>query len=314
MNRPIVAFATGCWLVPAAKALVGEYAETVGEERVSEAIGLYVDSFKPPKIDATYLDRAPNLKMICSATVGYDNIDVTECTKRGIAVSNSRGSLTEAVADLALLHIIAAFRHVAEGLQWARDGRWPNGPMPIGDDVAGTTLGIVGLGAIGMAVAKRARACNMNVIYHNRQRRSDDGDVDARYVPFETLLGTADCIVLLIPLNAETQGMIGAAQFALMKPTAYFVNAARGAIVDTAALIDALTTQKIAGAALDVTDPEPIAPDHPLLTLPNVFITPHIGTATRQTRERMSMFGAQNLVAGIAGTPLPQIVNPDVYA
>jgi glyoxylate reductase len=252
--------------------------------------------------------------MICSATVGYDNIDVAECTRRGIAVSNSRGSLTEAVADLALLHIIAAFRHIGLAVSWARDGRWPNGPMPVGDDVGGNTLGIIGLGAIGMALAKRARACGMEIIYHNRTRRPDDGDGGAQYVPFETLLRTADCIVLVIPLNAETHGMIGAAQFALMKPTAYFVNAARGAIVDTNALVDALVSKTIAGAALDVTDPEPIAADHPLLTLPNVFITPHIGTATRQTRERMSMFGAQNLVAGIAGKPLPQIVNPEVYA
>ena len=312
MNRPIVAFAAGSWQVPGAKALVGEHADVVDEDRVAEAAGLYCDSFKPPLIDAAYLDRAPNLKMICTATAGYDNIDIAECTKRGIAVSNSQGSLTEAVADAALLHIIAAFRNVAVGVQWARDGRWPKGPSPVGDDLAGATLGIIGLGEIGMALARRARACGMSIIYYNRTRRADDGSVDARYVPFNELLSTAKCIVLLIPLNAETRGMFGAAQFDLMND-AYFVNASRGAIVDTNALIAALAAKKLAGAALDVTDPEPLPPDHPLLGVPNVFITPHIGTATRQTRERMSMYGARNLVAGLAGKPLPQIVNPGVY-
>lgn len=312
MSRPIVAFAKGSWLVPAAKALVAEHAETVDEDRVSQASGLYCDSFCPPRIDAAYLDRAPHLRWICTATVGYDNIDLAECTRRGIAVSNSRGSLTEAVADVAYLLVIAAFRHVGEGTGWAREGRWTAGPAPVGDDLAGSTLGIVGLGAIGMAVARRARASGMNVIYHNRTQRPDAGTVDARYLPFDELLKTADCIVVLIPLNAETRGMFGAGQFALMQ-SSYFVNASRGAVVDTNALYDALVSKKIAGAALDVTDPEPLPPDHPLFSLPNVFITPHIGTATRQTRERMSLYAANNLVAGIGGTPLPQIVNPAVY-
>jgi glyoxylate reductase len=312
MDRPIVAFAAGSWQVPGAKALVGEHAEVVDEDRIADAIGLYCDSFKPPRIDAAYLDRAPKLRMICTATAGYDNIDVAECTKRGIAVSNSQGSLTEAVADVALLHIIAAFRQAGEGVQWARDGRWPKGPAPVGDDVAGATLGIVGLGEIGMALAKRARACGMEIVYYNRTRRPDDATVAARYVAFDDLLRTAKCVVLLIPLNAETRGMFGAAQFALMNKS-YFVNVSRGAIVDTNALYGALASNTLAGAALDVTDPEPLPPDHPLFTLPNVFITPHIGTATRQTRERMSMYGARNLVAGLTGKPLPQIVNPAVY-
>jgi glyoxylate reductase len=312
MDRPIVAFAAGSWLVPAARALVGEHAETVDEDRLAGAVGLYCDSFKPPRIEAAYLDRAPKLRMICTATAGYDNIDLAECTKRGIAVSNSQGSLTEAVADVALLHIIAAFRQAGEGVQWARDGRWPKGPAPVGDDVAGATLGIVGLGEIGMALAKRARSCGMEIIYYNRKRRLDDATVAARYVAFDELLRTAKCVVLLIPLNPETRGMFGAAQFALMNKS-YFVNVSRGAIVDTNALYDALVSKALAGAALDVTDPEPLPPDHPLFTLPNVFITPHIGTATRQTRERMSMYAARNLVAGLTGKPLPQIVNPAVY-
>jgi glyoxylate reductase len=313
MSRPIVAFARGCLLFPAARALVEEHAEAVDEDRVGEAAALYVDSFSPPKIDAAYLDRAPHLRMICSATAGYDNIDVVECTRRGIAVSNSQGSLTEAVADIALLHIIAAFRHIGEGVQWARSGKWLDKPMAVGDDVGGHTLGIIGLGAIGMAVAKRANACGMDIIYHNRNRRADDVDVAARYVPFDELLRTAKCVVVLIPLNAETRGMFGAREFGLMRD-AYFVNASRGAIVETDALVDALTAKTLAGAALDVTDPEPLPPGHALFSLQNVFITPHIGTATKQTRERMTVYAAQNIVAGLSGSRLPQIVNPDVYA
>jgi glyoxylate reductase len=312
MSRRVVAFATGSWLVPAATALVAEHAETAGEERLGEAFGLYCDSFTPPRIDAAYLDRAPNLRVICSATVGYDNIDLDECTRRGIAVSNSRGSLTEAAADIAFLHVIAAYRHIGEGTAWAREGRWRTGPAPIGDDLAASTLGIVGMGAIGLALAKRARASGMNIIYSNRNPRADEATVGARYVPFDELLGSAACIVVLVPLNAETRGMFGAAQFARMR-SAYFVNVSRGGVVDTGALYDAVIAKNVAGAALDVTDPEPLPAEHPLFGLPNVFITPHVGSATRQTRERMSLYAARNLVAGIAGAPLPQIVNDAVY-
>jgi len=163
-----------------------------------------------------------------------------------------------------------------------------------------------------MAVARRARASGMSVIYYNREPRPDDVDVEARYVPFDELLHTANCIVVLVPLTEQTRGMFGAAQFARMR-AAYFVNASRGPIVDTNALYDALVAKQVAGAALDVTDPEPLPATHPLFSLPNVFVTPHIGTATRQTRERMSLYAARNLVAGIAGAPLPQIVNAAVY-
>jgi glyoxylate reductase len=164
-----------------------------------------------------------------------------------------------------------------------------------------------------MAVAKRARVSGMEIVYYNRNRRFDDETAGARYVPFDELLRTAKCVIALIPLTAETRGMFGAPQFALMND-AFFVNASRGAIVDTDALVAAVRAKTVAGAALDVTDPEPLPPDHPLFSLPNVFITPHIGTATRQTRERMSFYAAHNLIAGLAGRQLPQIVNPAVYA
>jgi glyoxylate reductase len=309
LSTATVAFATGSWLTPAARALLDEHARTVDEDRVSEADGLYIDAGHPRRLDRAYLDRAPKLRVISSCTVGYENVDVDECTRRGIAFSNSRGSLTESVADIAYLHVIAAFRHAGEAAAWARDGRWLAGPAPIADDLGGSTLGIVGMGAIGMAVAKRARASGMRIVYHNRNRRADDVEVDARYVSFDELLRIANGIVVLTPLTDETRGMFGEAQFSAMS-SAYFINASRGALVDTEALYRALLAKTVAGAALDVTDPEPLPPDHPLFALPNVFVTPHIGSATRQTRERMSMYAARNLVEGLAGRPLPQIVNP----
>lgn len=308
----MVAFATGAWQYPSARALVGEHAEVVEEGRVAEAVGLYCDSNKP-HVDAAYLDAAPKLRFIASASVGYDNVDVDELTHRGIAFSNSRGSLTQAVADVAYLLVISALRHVGEGAAWVDDGRWVSGNAPYGDDLEGSALGIVGMGAIGLALAKRARASGMRIAYCNRTRRPDDVEVDARHTTFEDLLRTSDCVVALTPLTEATRGMFGAAQFAAMKPSAYFVNVARGKVADTQALYDALVQKKIAGAALDVTDPEPLPSGHPLLALPNVFVTPHIGSATHQTRERMSLYAARNLVAGLQGKPLPQIVNPVVY-
>lgn len=314
MSRPIVAFASGAWQYPSARALVGEHAVVVEEDRVAEAHGLYCDSNKPKPVDAAYLDRAPNLRVIASAAVGYDNVDVAECTRRGIAFSNSRGSLTQAVADIAFVLVISAFRHIGEGAAWAREGGWLSSDAPYGDDLEDKTLGIVGMGAIGLALARRARACGMRIAYSNRRRSADEAEVEAKHLAFDEMLRTADCIVVLTPLTEETRGMFGRAQFAAMKPTAYFVNAARGKIVDTQALYEALIAKKIAGAALDVTDPEPLPADHPLLSLTNAFITPHVGSATHQTRERMSLYAARNLVAGLEGKPLPQIVNPEVYA
>jgi glyoxylate reductase len=313
VSRPIVAFAAGAWQYPSARALVGEHADVVEEDRLAEAYGLYCDSNKPNPIDAAYLDRAPHLRVIASASVGYDNVDVAECTRRGIAFSNSRGSLNQAVADIAFVLVISAFRHIGEGAAWAREGRWHASDAPYGDDLEEKTLGIVGMGAIGLALARRARASGMRIAYANRRRNPHEAEVEAKHLSFDELLRTADCIVVLTPLTEETRGMFGSAQFAAMKPGAYFVNAARGKIVDTQALYEALVAEEIAGAALDVTDPEPLPSDHPLLSLPNVFITPHVGSATHQTRERMSLYAARNLVAGLAGKPLPEIVNPEVY-
>jgi len=312
MDRAIAAVAGGAFIVPAARALLGEHADIVGDDRLAEASGLYCDDRHPAAIDDAFLDRAPLVRTIATPTAGYQNIDVAACTRRGIAVSTAGTALTEAVADVVFLHVIAAFRRIAEATAWVRDGRWTSGPAPLGDDLAGALLGIVGMGAIGSAVARRARASAMRVVYHNRAPRPDDAATGARYLPFDELLRSAKGIVVTAPLTAETRGMFGAAQFAAMNG-AFFINGSRGPIADTTALAAALEARMVAGAALDVTDPEPLPPDHPLLRLPNVFVTPHIGTATVQTRERMCLTAAANLVAGFAGQPLPQIVNPAVY-
>lgn len=265
------------------------------------------------QIDDGLLSHAPKLRVIAQTAVGYNNIDVAACTRRGIPVGYTPGVLVDATADLTFGLVLCAARRIHEGWDYVRQGMWrANKGMGLGVDLAGKTLGIVGMGRIGAAVARRAVAFGMRVIYHNRTRRADDGDFGARYAAFDELLREADFVVVLLPLSAATQKAFGAAQFALMKPTAYFVNASRGAVVDTEALTEALATGRIAYAALDVTDPEPIPADHPLLALPNVLVTPHIGSATVETRAAMAMLTADNMLAGLAGKPLPACVNESV--
>ena len=181
----------------------------------------------------------------------------------------------------------------------------------LGREIHGSTLGIVGLGRIGSEIARRARAFDMNILYHNRHRRPDaEAELGARYVPLEELLAASDYVLLIVPLTPETRGLIGRAELARMKPTGVLVNAARGPVVDTDALTEALAARKIYAAALDVTDPEPLPRDHPLLRLNNVIITPHLGSATEQTRRRMAEVSAENLFAGLAGKPLAFQVLP----
>jgi glyoxylate reductase len=190
-------------------------------------------------------------------------------------------------------------------MYWVRSGRWvKEGDAPFGHDLAGATLGIIGLGDIGSAVVRRAQVSGMRVIYNNRRPRADDAATGAAYRPFEALLAEADCIVLLVPLSPQTRGLFNDAAFARMKPDAVLVNAARGPIVETAALLRALEQGRIAGAVLDVTDPEPLPPDHPLLARNEVVVVPHVGSATFETRTRMAMLAAENLLAGLDGKPL----------
>ena len=270
---------------------------------LADAAGVLVSSYT--EVDAEFLASAPALRIVATWSVGYDNIDLPALAARGIVLTNTSGSLTETVADLTYALVILAVRNLGVGLSWVRSGRWMEGNMPYGHDLAGATLGIVGFGAIGLAVAKRVHISGMRVIYSNRNPRSDDASTGASYRSFDALLAEADCIVLLVPLTDETRGLFGDAQFARMKPTATLVNAARGAVIDTNALVRALHEKKIAGAALDVTDPEPLPPDYPLAALDNVVIVPHVGSATYETRARMAMLAAENLIAFIEGKEPP---------
>jgi glyoxylate reductase len=261
------------------------------------------------KVDEELLKAAPKLKVVAQSGVGYDNIDVAACTMKGVPFGNTPGVLVEATADLTFGILLSAMRRIHEGWSWVRTGQWRE---VMGTDLYGKTLGIYGMGDIGAAVAKRAKASGMQIIYHNRTRKQDDGQLGARYVSFDGLLEEADCIVVLVPLSDQSRGMFGKEQFDRMKKSAYFVNASRGPVVQTEALYDALKHNKIAYAALDVTDPEPIPGDHPLLGLPNILITPHIGSATFETRNRMAMLAVDNLLAGLAKKALPACVNASV--
>ncbi|HEY0395642.1 MAG TPA: D-glycerate dehydrogenase [Candidatus Elarobacter sp.] len=310
MPRPHIVVMTP--VAPAALARLREHAEVTDvsagtraerDAALATAAGVLVSSYVP--IDAAFLDAAPALKIVATWSVGYDNVDLDALRARGIVLTNTSGSLVEAVADLTYGLVIFAVRNLAVGLNWVRSGRWTEGPMPFGHDLEGATLGIVGFGTIGLAVATRAQLSGMNVIYTNRSPRRDDAATGATYRPFDALLTEADCIVLLVPLTPETRAMFTDEQFAKMKPTATLVNAARGAVVDPDALLRALDRKLIAGAALDVTEPEPLPPDHPLLRHENVLITPHVGSATYETRARMAMLAAENLVGFATGGPLP---------
>ena len=258
------------------------------------------------KINDELLAKAPKLKVIAQASVGYDNIDIAACHARGIKVGNTPRVLSPAVADLAYGLIIDSARKIARGWQHVESGKWGERKgLGFGVDLAGKTLGIVGMGDIGSRVVKRALASDMRVIYHNRHRRTDDAALGACYVSFDELLKTADFILVTVPLTAETKGMFGKEQFDAMKQGVRFINIARGKIVDTDALYEALTSKKVAYAALDVTDPEPLPGDHKLLTLDNITVTPHIATSTVETRDAMAKLAAENIIAGLKGEPLP---------
>ncbi len=305
MSDPVVVFAQRTY--PAVRAYVEPVARIEGLEALSEAEGLLSDGSLA--IDDAFLARAPKLRLIALSSVGYDKVDVEACNRRGIPFSNAHGALTDTVADLIFALVLASMRKLTVALDFARSGEWMRGAAPFGNDLAEKTLGIAGFGEIGAALARRAQASRMKVVYHNRKPRQDDAALGVRYLDFDELLATSDCVVALVPLSPQTRKMFGAAQFAKMKPAAHFVNAGRGALTDTEALLEALRSGKIAGAALDVTDPEPLPPEHPLYGAPNITIYPHIGSATPETRERMQMLAARNLVAGLRGEPMPTLVN-----
>ena len=282
--------------------------------KVRDADGLL--SLLTDSIDAELMDAAPNLKVISNYAVGYDNVDLGEATRRGIVVGNTPGVLTETTADMAFALLMASARRLAEGHEYILKGRWRTwSPMVLlGQDIHGATLGIIGLGRIGAEVAKRARGFNMRVLYHGPHRKSGqlEKELGAKYVPeLSDLLSAADFISIHVPLTPSTNGLIGAAEFDMMKKNAVLINTSRGGIVDQKALYQALESGRIFAAGLDVTAVEPIPQDDPLLTLKNVIITPHIASASVKTRTKMAMMAAENLLAGVKGELPPNCVNPE---
>ncbi|MDR7556134.1 MAG: D-glycerate dehydrogenase [Armatimonadota bacterium] len=269
------------------------------------------------RIDGALLDAAPRVRVVSNVAVGYDNIDVPAATARGVVVTNTPGVLTETTADFAFALLLAAARRVAEADRFTRAGRWTSwGPLFFaGLDVHGRTLGLVGLGRIGTAVARRARGFDMPVLYYSRTRKPDvERALGLEYASLDDLLQRADFVSIHVPLSAQTRHLIGAAQLRLMKPTAILVNTSRGAVVDQRALYDALVRRQIWAAGLDVFEEEPIAPDDPLLTLENVVVAPHIGSATVATRTQMALMAVENCLAVLDDRPPPHPVNPEVWA
>ena len=267
------------------------------------------------KIDEELMASAPNLKVVANMAVGFDNFDVAAATKRGIPMSNTPRVLTKTTADLTFALLLAAARRVVEGDRHVRAGTWKTWhPLYyLGQDVYERTLGILGLGQIGLEVGKRGLGFDMKVVYYDTIRRED---VEKQYgftfsADIPTVLRQADFVTVHTPLSPETYHLIGKAELAMMKPTAILVNAARGPIVDPKALYEALRDGVIAGAGLDVTEPEPIPLDDPLLTLENVVIAPHIGSGSVETRTRMATLAAENIIACFRGQPMPTILNPE---
>jgi len=266
------------------------------------------------RMDAEFMDACPRLRVISNYAVGFDNIDVPAATARGILVGNTPGVLTETTADFAFALLMAAARRIVEGVDYVRAGRWKTwGPMLLlGVDVHHATLGLVGLGRIGSEVAKRARGFDMQVLYYDVLRREDlEVHLGITYTPLDEVLARADFVSIHTPLTPETHHLMNRERFQKMKRSAILINTSRGPVVDTAALLEALQTGTIAGAALDVTDPEPLPADHPLITLPNCIIVPHIASASAATRGKMAEIAARNVIAGLKGEPLPAGLNPE---
>jgi glyoxylate reductase len=284
------------------------------KQKIADCEGLV--ALLTDRIDSSLLDEAPGLKVISNFAVGFNNIDIPAASARGIAVGNTPGVLTDATADMAFCLLIGAARRLVEGQQYSQAGKWktwePLGHL--GQDLFGRTIGIVGMGRIGFAVARRCRlGWDMKVLYHDvHPSAKAESELAATRVDFDTLLQGADFVSLHTDLNDQTRGMMGAAQFKKMKPTAILINTARGPLVDQQALAEALKTGTIFAAGLDVTDPEPPTTNDPLLALPNCIVAPHIASATVQTRNAMAEICARNLIAGLTGQRLPAWVNPEI--
>jgi lactate dehydrogenase-like 2-hydroxyacid dehydrogenase len=269
------------------------------------------------RIDAAVLDGAPRLKAVCNVAVGYNNIDLSACSERGILATNTPEVLDDTTADTTWALLMAAARRVTEAERWLRAGNWKEGwryDRLLGQDVHHATLGIVGMGRIGQAIARRAKGFSMRILYHNRKRvsKSIERALGARYVGFERILRESDFLSLNLPYTPESHHLIGAGQLALMKPTAVIVNAARGGVIDDAALVQALKQRRIAAAGLDVFEGEPkLNPG--FLDLDNIAMIPHIGSATRATRMKMNLLAVKNLVSALSGKRPPCLLNPEAW-
>ena len=283
--------------------------------KVKGVTGLYC--LLTDKIDAHLMDTiGPQVKVISQMAVGFDNIDIPAATVRGIPVGNTPGVLTDTTADFAWTLLMSAARRVVEGDKFTRAGKWKTwGPIDfLGPDITGATLGIIGFGRIGQGMAKRAQGFDMRILYFDTQRYPEaEQTYGAQYVDLNTLLHEADFVTLHTVLTQETYHLMDDERLQMMKPSGILINTSRGPVVDPAALHRALSAGTIAYAALDVTEPEPIKPDDPLLTLDNIIIAPHIASASFQTRNKMATMAAANLIAGLKGERLPNCVNPQVY-
>ncbi|MCP4139189.1 MAG: D-glycerate dehydrogenase [Chloroflexi bacterium] len=280
------------------------------EAYLPEAAGIL--SLLTAKVDKELLVRAPHLRVVSNMAVGVDNVDVVACTKQRIPVGHTPDVLTDATADLTMAILLSAARRLPESARDAKEGRWgtwsPTGWL--GADLRGAQLGIIGMGKIGQAVAERAHGFGIRLAYTNPAKIESD----AAHLPLEELLKTSDFVSLHCPLKESTRGLIGEKELKMMKKTAILVNAARGPVVDSDALLCALKEGWIASAALDVTDPEPLPASNPLYDLPNCLIVPHIGSATHGARRRMAEIACENLLAGLAGEKLPHCFNSEIYA
>ncbi len=278
-----------------------------GDSRWVDAIYTYGH----PAVDGAMLDRLPGVKVVSNYGVGVDHIELRDAAERGVPVGNTPDILNGATADMGFALLLAAARRLVEGDRYARGPDFTDydpGYM-LGREVHGGALGIVGLGRIGRQVARRAAGFDMRVLYHNRRRREDlEAELGAQFASFDDLLAESDFVLLCVPLTEQTKGLIDRAALSKMKRTATLVNISRGPVVETDALVAALESGEIASAGLDVTDPEPLPRDHPLLRLENVVIAPHLGSATEQTRRRMAELSIANLLAGLKGEPLPHPV------
>jgi len=267
-------------------------------------------------IGADVVEQAPRLRVVSAVAVGYDIIDLDACTRRGVLVTNTPGVVTEATADLSFGLLMCVARRLVEADRFVREGHWKFWEFGCmwGTDLSGKTLGVYGFGRIGQAVARRARGFNMRIIYHSIDRPTpeQERELGAQFVDRDTLLREADFLTIHVPLAPDTHHLVGAAQLALMKPTAFLINSSRGKVVEEAALVEALQSKRIAGAGLDVFEFEPKI--HPaLFTMPNVVMTPHMGTSTGETRTAMALMAADNLLAALAGQRPANLVNTEAW-